>query len=112
MTPSRLGAFAANFNPDTLTRFRNLCRQQDRQYTKVLERLAVLYLDTNGEVLNSPSVPSPVGVANPSSLSVDLELLQDLLKRVEQMEEDYKNADEHLEGLVDSLTERVRSLEK
>lgn len=60
MPRDRQGAFAANFIPDTLSRFRDLCKQQDRQYTKVLERLAVLYLETNGEVLNAPSVPRSV----------------------------------------------------
>ena len=47
----RPGAFAANFTPDTLNRFRDLCNQQARQYTKVLERLAEIYLETGGEVL-------------------------------------------------------------
>jgi hypothetical protein len=112
MPRDRQGAFAANFSPDTLSRFRDLCKQQDRQYTKVLERLAVLYLETNGEVLNSPSVPRPVRDAKAPASSVDAELLQDLLKRLEQLVEDYKNADDHLEEIVYSLTERDQKLEQ
>lgn len=112
MSRDRQGAFAANFSPDILSRFRDLCKLQDRQYTKVLERLAVLYLETNGEVLNSPSVPRPVRDAKAPASSVEVELVQDLLKRVEQLAEDYKNADDHLEALVDSLEERVQKLEQ
>jgi len=112
MPRDRQGSFAANFSPDTLSRFRDLCKQQDRQYTKVLERLAVLYLETNGEVLNSPSVPRPMRDAKVPSTSFDVELVQDLLKRVDQLAEDYKNADDHLEALVVSLTERVQKLEQ
>ena len=37
--PQRPGAFAAQFAPETLQRFKDLCRQQDKAYSKVLERL-------------------------------------------------------------------------
>ena len=48
---ARPGAFAANFTPDVLNRFRDLCKQQGKQYTKVLQLLAELYLDTTAEAV-------------------------------------------------------------
>jgi len=44
IVPAREGAFSANFTPDILDRFRELCKQQSKSYSKVLERLAELYL--------------------------------------------------------------------
>jgi hypothetical protein len=87
---SRPGAFAANFNPETLNRFRDLCKQQGRQYTKVLERLAEFYLETGGAVLDGPSVlsvPSPETKKRQVQVeSLQNKLLEDLLKRVELLE--------------------------
>lgn len=111
MPASRPGAFAANFNPETLNQFRDLCKQHGRQYTKVLERLAEIYLATNGELLNSSSVPRSPASPNLSNTSIDSGSLHDLLKRVEQLEVDYRKADEHLGGLIGSLEKRVQSLE-
>ena len=51
MSPAREGSFNANFSPETLNSFKTLCKDQSRQYTKVLERLAELYLNTNGRIL-------------------------------------------------------------
>ena len=88
--PQRPGAFAAQFAPETLQRFRDLCRQQDKAYSKVLERLALLYIETNGAVLVDRSVPSAPAAATPGvqKRQVQVEtlqnkLLEDLLKRVE-----------------------------
>jgi hypothetical protein len=46
-----------------------------------------------------------------SNTSIDSGSLHDLLKRVEQLEVDYRKADEHLGGLIGSLEKRVQSLE-
>ena len=88
--PQRPGAFAAQFAPETLQRFKDLCRQQDKAYSKVLERLALLYVETDGDIL------SPAGTASVSSKGVQKrqvqveslqnKLLEDLLKRVEILE--------------------------
>ena len=48
---TRPGAFNANFAPDTLNGFRDLCKKQGKQYTKVLERFVEIYLETGGKVL-------------------------------------------------------------
>ena len=81
-TVARPGAFAANFTPDTLNRFRDLCKQQGKQYTKVLERLAEVYLETGGAVLDGvvPSVPAPDTKKRQVQVeSLQNKLLEDLL---------------------------------
>ena len=110
--PIREGAFSANFTPEILDRFRELCKQQSKSYSKVLERLAELYLETNGEVLNSPSVPSTPKQSKSVSESSDSALLREMQKKLEQLESDYINADEHLEALIEDITTRLEMLEK
>ena len=91
--PQRPGAFAAQFSPQTLQRFKDICRRQDKAYSKVLARLALLYIDTNGAVLADRSATgAPVGAApGVQKRQVQVEtlqnkLLEDLLKRVEILE--------------------------
>ena len=110
--PIREGAFSANFTPEILDRFRELCKQQSKSYSKVLERLAELYLETNGEVLNSPSVPTTPKQSKSVSESSDSALLREMQKRLRQLEIDYINADEHLEALIEDITTRLEILEK
>ena len=110
--PIREGAFSANFTPEILDRFRELCKQQSKSYSKVLERLAELYLETNGEVLNSPSVPTTPKQSKSVSESSDSALLREMQKRMDQLESDYINADDHLEALIEDITTRLEMLEK
>lgn len=110
--PIREGAFSANFTPDILDRFRELCKQQSKSYSKVLERLAELYLETNGEVLNSPSVPSTPVQSKSSTESTRPALLQEMQRKLEQLESDYINADVRLEALIKDITTRLEILEK
>ena len=91
--PQRPGAFAAQFAPETLQRFKDLCRRQDKAYSKVLERLALLYIETNGAVLMDHASPgAPVAAAQGvQKRQVQVEtlqnkLLEDLLKRIEILE--------------------------
>ena len=88
--PQRPGAFAAQFAPETLQRFKDLCRQQDKAYSKVLERLALLYIKTDGVILSTAgsAVPSTKGVQKRQVQveSLQNKLLEDLLKRVEILE--------------------------
>ena len=104
---TRPGAFAANFNPDTLNRFRELCKQQGRQYTKVLERLAEMYLETGGGVLEGVTTALP---ASPDTRQrqVQVEALQnkvleDLMKRVEKLERQKVKTDYEMERLQKSI---------
>ena len=110
--PARPGAFNVNFAPDTLDAFRSLCKDQGKQYTKVLERFAELYIETNGEILNSTStVPSPVepqkSGKGAKGADVASTLLQDLLKRVEKLE---KGEIEIVDD-VEDLNQRVSKIE-
>lgn len=87
---ARPGAFAANFTPEVLDRFRDLCKQQGKQYTKVLQLLAEVYLETDGAVLDGRVSTNP---SDPDKKkrqvqveSLQNKLLEDLLKRVEVLE--------------------------
>ena len=109
---ARPGAFNVNFAPDTLDAFRSLCKDQGKQYTKVLERFAEIYIETNGEILNSTStVPSPVAPQKSGKgakgADVASTLLQDLLKRVEKLE---KGEIEIVDD-VEDLNQRVSKIE-
>ena len=88
---ARPGAFAANFTPDVLNRFRDLCKQQGKQYTKVLQLLAELYLETDGAVLDGRVSVGELADPDKKKRQVQVEslqnkLLEDLLKRVEILE--------------------------
>ena len=111
MSPARPGAFNANFAPDTLEAYKNLCRQQGKQYTKVLEQLAEIYLKTNGKVLEEMSVPSPVGTAGavPASSSINTrgDTVAELLERMERVEAD----DREFVSAFEILIHRVEALE-
>ena len=104
----RPGAFAANFNPETLDRFRDFCRQQGKQYTKVLERLAEIYLETGGAVLDA-HVVVPSRTATPrTDRQVELEdlqnkMLRDLLQRVEVLEKQKVKADYEMDRMQKSI---------
>ena len=110
--PIREGAFSANFTPEILDRFRELCKKQSKSYSKVLERLAEIYLETNGEVLNYPSVPATPKQLKSASESIEPVLLQELQNRMEQLEGDYKNADDRLEDLIEGIEKRLGGVRK
>ena len=111
MSPARPGAFNANFAPDTLEAYKNLCRQQGKQYTKVLEQLADLYLKTNGKVLEEMSVPSPAVISGavPASSSINTrgDTVAELLERMERVEAD----DREFVSAFEILIHRVEALE-
>ncbi len=109
MSPARAGAFNANFAPDTLEAFRKHCKDNNKQYTKVLERLAEIYLQTDGSIL---SVPGATGLSA-SLLGADGSSdLHDLLRRIQKIEKENANAYSHLEAVIEDLASRVDALEK
>ena len=69
-------------------------------------------METDGAVLDSPSVPTTPKQSKPASGSIEPALLQEMQKRLEQLESDYKNADDHLEALIECITDRLEVLEK
>ena len=104
---SRPGAFTANFTPEVLDRFRDFCRKQGKQYTKVLQLLAELYLETDGAVLDGRASVGPVAPER-KKLQVQVEslqnkLLEDLLKRVEILEKQKIKTDYELDRIHKSV---------
>ena len=103
----RPGAFAANFTPDVLNRFRDLCKQQGKQYTKVLQLLAELYLETNGSVLEGRVSMAPEDPDKKKRQekveSLQNKLLEDLLKRVELLEKQKVKTDYELDRVQKSV---------
>ena len=47
---ARPGAFNANFAPQTLDTFRDMCRSKGLQYTKILEKFAEHFIEVEGNV--------------------------------------------------------------
>ena len=103
----RPGAFAANFTPDVLNRFRDLCKQQGKQYTKVLQLLAELYLETGGSLLDG-KVSTATADPDKKKRQVQVEslqnkLLEDLLKRVEVLEKQKVKTEYELDRVQKSV---------
>ena len=111
---ARPGAFAANFTPEVLDRFRDLCKKQGRQYTKVLQLLAELYLETDGAVLDGRASAAP---ADPDKKkrqvqveSLQNKLLEDLLKRVEVLEKDAEKQKVKTEYGMDKMMNSIAAI--
>ena len=105
----RAGAFSANFNPETLDRFRDLCKLQSKSYSKVLERLADLYVETNGAVLEAPFVPAPAASSKTIKGGDGLKALE---TRLEKVAEGNQSAMEQMLSVIDGLAKKVAKLEK
>ena len=103
----RAGAFSANFTPEALDAFRDLCSKQGKQYTKVLQMLAELYVSTDGEVLNH----RPAASVSPSNSSSGVSGLKQIQNDLQRVEKDLTNADDHLEALIMDLSKRTEHLE-
>ena len=114
MSPARPGAFNANFAPDTLKAFKALCRQQGKQYTKVLEQFAELYLKSNGTLLEELSVPStgePVAASSSITTRGTYAEMLERLERVEADDREFVSAFEILIHRVEALEEKVGGTE-
>lgn len=121
--PARPGAFNANFAPETLESFKAVCRDRGEKYTKVLERFAVLYIQTRGEVLEQMSVgssgasTSPVASSNPITTRGTYAEMLERLESVESNGREFVSAFEMLLHRVETLEgkeleQRVGHLEK
>jgi len=69
-------------------------------------------METDGAVLDSPSVPTSKKQSKPANESIEPSLIKEMQKKLEQLESDYKNADDHLEALIECITDRLEVLEK
>jgi len=109
VSPARAGAFNANFAPDTLEAFKTHCKNNGKQYTKVLEKLAEIYLRTDGAILTAEDATAAIKASAGPSTSNDT---QDLLQRILKVEQETDNGYSHLEALLEDLAARVEALEK
>ena len=110
MSPARAGSFNANFSPETLESFKSLCRDQSRQYTKVLERLAELYLGSQGGILeNSEDSLLDTG----SKLhSQQIAGLSQAVKQLETVSSMHREDTSELAQQIQDIDKRLRILEK
>ena len=110
----RAGAFSANFDPVVLDAFRSRCATRGEKYTKVLEELAKIYLETDGEVLatRSASVPSSstavAATKDNHTTTPSNEVDQDLVRRLMRLEEN----DEFNAETFETIFKRLEEVEK
>ena len=110
MSPARAGSFNANFSPETLESFKSLCRDQSRQYTKVLERLAELYLGSQGGILENPDDPT---LDSGSKLhSQQIAGLNQAVKQLETVASMHREDTSELSQQIKDIDKRLRILEK
>ena len=105
----RAGAFSANFDPDNLDAFRSFCGGRGEKYTKVLEQLAVAYIESDGALLTDASVPSHAQVPTTSSSTQPSSAVdKDLDRRLSRLEEN----DEFNAETFETIFKRLESFEK
>lgn len=109
MAPAREGSFNANFAPATLSAFKEHCKQSGKQYTKVLERLAEMYLESDGAIVSAPEAPAgSTGVPASSSIRNRKDTLSEVLERLDRLEGD----SQEFASAFEMLVHRVEALEK
>lgn len=110
MSPARAGSFNANFSPETLESFKSLCRDQSRQYTKVLERLAELYLGSQGGILENPEDDT---LDSGSKLQAQqIAGLSQAVKQLETVASMNREDNNELTEQIKDIDKRLRILEK
>ena len=92
----RAGGFSANFSPETLEAFRSLCKEQGKQYTKVLEQMAEIYIQHGGNI--------EVLMTAAASGSSSRGSTKSLVRRVDQLEENEEFNAEAFESIEKRLT--------
>ena len=109
MSPAREGSFNANFSPETLNSFKTLCKDQSRQYTKVLERLAELYLSTNGKILTQIDEGLAPKI---SKRNTDLDKLRQSIEQLETMTSIDREDNNETRYQLQELESRIKAIEK
>jgi hypothetical protein len=110
-----LKAFSARFRSETLEAFKGICKNQNKQYTKVLESLAEAYIRTGGELrqaviecLKEGSSESEISALLGGGVGIGL----DLADRIQEIEATTKNSILEVKGSSESLDLRLASLEE
>jgi len=99
---TRPGGFSANFHPDNLDAFRSFCSSRGEKYTKVLEQLALAYIESNGELISNASLMPVPGAGSThesherkhaaTSSKVDLNALEERLSKLEEDDQETKES--------------------
>ena len=110
MSPARAGSFNANFSPETLESFKSLCRDQSRQYTKVLERLAELYLGSQGGILENPE--DAILDQGSKLQSEQIASLSQAVKQLETVASMQREDNSELTEQIRDIDKRLKILEK
>ncbi len=110
MSPARAGSFNANFSPETLESFKSLCRDQSRQYTKVLERLAELYLGSQGGILENPE--DAILDQGSKLQSEQIATLSQAVKQLETVASMHREDNSELTEQIRDIDKRLKILEK
>lgn len=113
--PEELKAFSARFRSETLEAFKGICKNQNKQYTKVLESLAEAYVRVGGELrqavvdcLREGSSEGEISALLGGGAGVGLELAD----RIQEIEEATKSSLMEVKGSSESLDLRLASLEE
>ena len=107
----RAGQFSANFHPDLLDAFRSRCKQKGEKYTKVLEQLAKLYLESEGSILSNPADLKADSRSPNTTESIKAQNpLIDLEKKVNRLEEQGEQIDYAIGDAFDRIMDCERIL--
>ena len=107
----RAGQFSANFHPDLLDAFRSRCKQKGEKYTKVLEQLATLYLQSEGSILINQAVLEPEAKSHGTTESIKAQNpLLELEKKIKKLEEQGEKTDYAIGDAFDRIMDCERAL--
>jgi len=107
----RAGQFSANFHPDLLDAFRTSCKQKGEKYTKVLEQLAALYLQSEGSILFNHAAVEPEAKSHGTTESIKAQnLLLELEKKTKKLEEQGEKTDYAIGDAFDRIMDCERVL--
>ena len=120
----RAGAFSGQFAPETLDRFKDVCKKHGKQYTKVLERLAEVYLFTDGAILSEPTSTTSetsedtVTTGDLKEIQIQIDEIKKELNcsgleaKIKRLEEKERNGYENYESQLSDIFNRLMKLEK
>jgi hypothetical protein len=113
-----LKAFSARFKQSTLDSFKQVCKEQSKQYTKVLEMLAEAYIESKGnlhlsiaQALKDQCTPEEIG----DILGVQLGGISQngqLTDRIEEIEQRANSTLMQVEGSKNMVDLRLASMEE
>ena len=107
----RAGQFSANFNPDLLDAFRTSCKKKGEKYTKVLEQLAALYLQSEGSILLNHALLEPEAKSHGTTENIKAQRpLLELEKKIKKLEEQGEKTDYAIGDAFDRIMDCERVL--